>query len=83
MFGNCSVCKANVDLHHAENFYQCNDETICASCARFYAIQHDASINPIPQHMRSVVEPYIRFREDMAIAKFVLEQTQNINHLMR
>ena len=54
------------------------DGCICGHCIRHEAIKHDATINPLPDHMQAEVEPYIQYREDMAVAKFVLAQAESL-----
>jgi len=63
----CPVCQTKVDTFRTPE---------CPACAP----KPPVNVNPLPAHMHSLVEPYIRWREDAAVARFVLEQAERIGN---
>ncbi len=63
-----STCKCG---HVLDVFRYERGEQKCAC-----AVDLDVSINPLPLYMHPLIEDHIRYREDRAVAKFVLEQAE-------
>ncbi len=75
----CLLCKRIIDKFR-ESFMPLPHLVgyLCGYCIHREMIEHDRTINPLPEHMRAEVEPYIQFRCDTAVAKFVLEQAESL-----
>ncbi len=73
----CNLCFRVID-EFRDYFEPVVDGCICGHCINHEAAKHDRTVNPLPDHMRDLAEPYIQFREDTAVANFVLQQAESL-----
>jgi hypothetical protein len=62
-FASCERCKRGIDLFHPPQFERIGGEIVCVHC-----LPHD---NPIPEHMRADIEPYILRRCEAAVNEYI------------
>ena len=77
-FPRCRKCAAVVDNFRFPVRFD-DLGPVCQHCDHIERVSLDVTINPLPDHMQPWVEAYIRFREDRAVAKFVLEQQERVS----
>ena len=75
-FAICSVCKSHIDRVREPHDELVAGEFRCQACIRVEMVRADAGVFPLPDHFRATLEPYIVWREDRAIAQFVLDQIE-------